>query len=96
MILQNKNAAMRLTVLLLALSLPACASFSPAPLVVDSCPKIPPPTAELMEPEPSGTYSESVQQLLRTWVERLTGSKPSSPDSKKRPEPAQPSGGRAI
>lgn len=64
------NAALRLLPLLLAASLTACATRSPS--VVPPA-AIPIPPAELMEPE-SESYSERVQQTLRDWAEKLTGS----------------------
>ena len=58
--------------LLLALSLTGCAS--PLPSVNVPPPVTPRPPADLMAPPPSASYSESAQQRIRTWLERLTGS----------------------
>lgn len=72
----DRPAARRLMPLLLALSLSACAATSAPPLPVRPA-QIPPPPSELMTPEPSGTYSDAVRELLRQWLQRLTASKPS-------------------
>ncbi len=56
-----------LLLIVLALSLSACGTFSPpAPRPVQP-PVLPAPPAALMEPPRSEPWSESVQRLLQKW-----------------------------
>lgn len=61
--------------LLLALTLTGCATQWAAPRSVAPI-RLPAPPAELMEPMPSGSWSESVQQLFRRWLKLLETGKP--------------------
>lgn len=58
--------------LLLALSLTSCAAPSPS---LQDAPVLPPAPA-LSEPIPSETYSASAQRLIKSWLEKLTGTPP--------------------
>lgn len=72
--MNRTNARRLLPLLLLAVSLTGCASRSP---VVVKPAQIPPPSPELMTPEPSsGSYSARAQESFRQWQQRLTGSQP--------------------
>ncbi len=69
--MQTTNARRLLPLLVLGLSLTGCAVKSlapPAPVPI----VIPPPPVELMREPWSGSYSDSVQQLLLEWRKTLT------------------------
>jgi len=71
------NAKLLLLLLVLSLNLTGCAVKSlapPAPVPV----VIPPPPVELMQKPSSGSYSDSVQQLLLEWRKKLTDLRPRS------------------
>lgn len=69
--MQTTNARRLLPLLVLGLSLTGCAVKSPSlPALVPIV--IPPPPSELMEEPWSGSYSNSVQQLLLEWRKTLT------------------------
>ena len=56
----------------LALSVTACSTGLPPPPADVRPVRAPPPPAELMVPPPSGSWSESVQQLFKKWLRLLT------------------------
>lgn len=67
-----------LALMLLAASSTGCALLSPAPQPPRpvEAPRVPPPPADLMEPPSSGSWSDSVQRLFKSWQELLTAAKP--------------------
>lgn len=70
--MQPKRNVLKPLLLALSLSLTACATTSP-PAEPVKPPQIPPPPAELMEPEDlSVTYSELVRRTLQEWRGKLT------------------------
>lgn len=72
----KKSAAVLPMLLVLALSLSACAHKSqPAP----PCPPVQPPrhplpAQDLMRPPPSQSYSSNAQSLFQTWRQKLIDS----------------------
>lgn len=64
-----ENRARRLMLIVLALSLTACATNSPPPSV--TCPA-PPAMPSAATPQPSTTYSDSAREQLRKWRDKLT------------------------
>ena len=69
MLPRNAPKSLGLMLIVLALSLTACATPPEPPVVV--CPANPPPPA-LSEPIPQGSYSERVRLKLKSWHESLT------------------------
>lgn len=67
--LNNDTRAWRGMLLLLALSVTACATTSPPPAV--QCPRLPNPPS-VSTPLPQQSYSSSVQESLKRWREQLT------------------------
>ena len=63
----NNAMQWRTLLLVLALSLSACASSSPP-----FRPQIPPPAPALMEPPPSPSFSDRAASDIRQWRQRLT------------------------
>ncbi len=67
----KKNAGQLWLLAALALSLTGCATNStPSPPPAKPA-QIPPPPVELMQEPSSGSYSDSVRQLLLEWQQRL-------------------------
>lgn len=60
------------TLLVLALLLTGCASKPQQPPSASPCPKLPPPPS-LNLPLPPASYSLTVQENIKSWEKRLTG-----------------------
>jgi hypothetical protein len=67
------NAARRLLLLLLAVSLTACATHSPSVVPPAAIPK---PPAELLERQ-SEPYLQNAQELFKRWLRMLSSSRES-------------------